>query len=104
MINIKTSRGIYHNLNETTYKYELDELIFYFSSEFNLKRFKNNVKDYVDLENFKLMNKYRLQLNLSNMLSIAYYKKIEKRGFRVEYSYKNINETTLISDNINILY
>lgn len=80
---MKTKRGIYLDINESDYYYDLDGVRYYFSSEFNLTRFKNRVLDYVNEESIKLKLKYKININFDLFFSLAYYKKIEKRGFRV---------------------
>ena len=51
-------------------------------------RFNQNVNDFIDNETHKLQAKYHVYLNIDEYLLVAFYKKIEKRGFRVLY-YKN---------------
>ena len=51
---MKTKRGVYQDISESDYFYELDGVRYYFSSEFNLNRYKDRVKDYVNNELLKL--------------------------------------------------
>ena len=39
--------------------------------------------EYVNEETNKIKAKYKVDINLTNYLLLAYYKKIEKRGFKV---------------------
>lgn len=78
-----TKNGIELDLRKTKYSYEFGEYIFYFSSKLYLKKFKEGVLNYIILESAKITNKYKIKINVSNYLSVSFYKKIEKRGFRV---------------------
>lgn len=81
--NMKTARGVYLNLSDSDYFTDIDGLRFFFSSEFNKKRFDNNIDNFIEEENQKINNKYHVDINLEFYLMIVYYKKIEKRGFRI---------------------
>lgn len=78
-----TKNGIELDLRKTKYSYEFGEYIFYFSSKLYLKKFKEGVLNYIILENTKITNKYKIKINVTSYLSVSFYKKIEKRGFRV---------------------
>ena len=51
---------IYYDIKRSTYTYTLWDIKFYFSSIFYLKKFKNEVKNYISKENQKLKVKYKL--------------------------------------------
>lgn len=91
---MKTINGIYLNLKESEYKLNYNGLIYYFSSELYMNKFKNNVKQFIVEETAKLRTKYKINIYFDTMLTIAYYKKIEKRGFRIVYKI-NEKETEL---------
>lgn len=76
---------VYLDLTETEFVSSYNGINFYFSSLFNLTRFEKNVDDFVKMETFKMINRYKVKANWSLLLMISYYKKIEKRGFRIEY-------------------
>lgn len=99
---MKTVNGIYLDLNESDYIYDLDGVRYYFSSEFYLRRFKERVLDYVNNESVKLQLKYKIKFNFDLFLTIAFYKKIEKRGFRVEdiSNGNKITKETIITNTI----
>lgn len=80
---MKTVNGIYLNINESDYCVNYGGLAFYFSSEFYLNKFKSNVLTYVTQEKMKFYTKYKIMLNIDKYLMIAFYKKVEKRGFKV---------------------
>ena len=74
---------VYQNIKETVFNYEIYGLCFHFSSLFNRKRFEDNVQTYVNIEGMKIINKYQLQIDIQKYLAIAFYKKIERRGFYI---------------------
>lgn len=80
---MQTQNGIELNLNESNYKFEFKDFIFYFSSKLYLEKFSKNLTDFIMVETLKLRNKYKLHIDFSLFLSVSLYKKIEKRGFRV---------------------
>lgn len=88
-----TVRGICLNLNESEYYYKYKGLIFYFSSENYKNKFANTIKQYLENETLKIQIKYNVNINFDILLMISYYKKIEKRGFRV-YDEENKKEIT----------
>jgi YHS domain-containing protein len=87
---MKTARGIYLNLNDSDYYLDIEGLRVFFSSKFNKERFTKNIMNYVEEENQKIINKYHMNINLKLFLMISYYKKIEKRGFRIKDLSNNI--------------
>ena len=61
----------------------VDSFDYYFSSVFNLKRFVNNYDYFVEEETNKLKAKYKVNIDIYDYLVMVFYKKIEKRGFKV---------------------
>lgn len=98
---MKTKNGVELNLKESNYCFEFYNAVFYFSSKFNLDRFKNSVENYVQLEQTKIKNRYKVNINLKLYLSISLYKKIEKRGFRVVQKFSDRSRVEL---NENIIF
>ena len=90
-----TDNVIYYNINKSPYKYETVYFTFYFSSQFYLNKFKREVYDYIDIEQNKLKVKFRHLVSFERVLMLDYYKKVEKRGFRV---YDNLNKDYVKSD------
>ena len=82
---MKTKNVIYLDLKESEYKINYNGLIYSFSSELYMYKFKNNVKQFIIEETAKLKAKYKINIYLDTMLTLSFYKKIEKRGFRVVY-------------------
>ena len=60
-------------------------LVFKFSSIFNMDRFIDGFKEFIDTETLKLNSRYHVKFNIYDDLAISYYKKIEKRIYYVEY-------------------
>lgn len=82
---------VFKDINKSDIYLIIDNLTFYFSSDFNRKRFYNKASLYVNDEELKFINKYHISHtdNLHYLL-VAYYLKIEKRGFRIFDKDKNI--------------
>lgn len=101
---MRTKNGIYLNLKESEYKFNYGGLIYYFSSELYMMKFKNNVVEFIVEETAKIKAKYKVNIYLDTMLAIAFYKKIEKRGFRIVYKEnekeKELSYNVLISNQI----
>jgi hypothetical protein len=86
-----TRKGIYHNLRESKYAISNTEIAFYFSSMFLLNKFLNGYQD-----NRKQYQKYKdTPYNTDMLADIAFYKKIEKRGFFVRFKRAKISEHEL---------
>lgn len=96
---MKTAKGIYLDLKETEYSITLSGITFYFSSKLYLKKFMDNVNNYVKQENIKLCVKYNVNIDLTLFLMISLYRKIEKRGFRI---YDKINNKE-ITENVSFI-
>ena len=83
---------VYQNIKETMFNYEIYDLCFHFSSLFNRKRFADNVKTYVNIEEMKIINKYQLLIDIKKYLAIAFYKKIERRGFYITINNEELKD------------
>ena len=84
---------VYQNIKDSVFDYEIYNLCFHFSSLFNKERFMKNVETYVNIEGMKIINKYQLQIDIREYLAIAFYKKIERRGFYISKSGEVIPES-----------
>ena len=73
---------VYNNLKESPFTYEMEGFMLYFSSVFHKNKFKKEVKNYIKNEILKFKNRYKVNVDLSDVFIIAYYKKVENRGFR----------------------
>lgn len=76
-------KRVEYDINKSEYYFRVNKLTFFFSSKFNKTRFENGFIEYVSEETNKIKAKYKVDINLTNYLLLAYYKKIEKRGFKV---------------------
>lgn len=96
---MKSARGVYYDINESDYVAILninnEEIKLYFSSLFIRKKFLENVNDYIHNENLKLCLIYKINIDASKLLLLSYYKKTEKRGFKVVINNKKINDKDL---------
>ena len=76
-------KRVEYDVNKSEYYFKVNKLTLFFSSKFNKTRFENGFIDYVNEETNKIKAKYKVNINLTNYLLLTYYKKIEKRGFKV---------------------
>lgn len=90
-----TQNGICLKIDESEYKIIKFGLIFYFSSKLYMDKFVKTVDNFVEEENIKLKNKYKIEGNFNVYLALSLYKKIEKRGF---YVYDDIGKNEIKSD------
>lgn len=94
-------RGIYYDLNESSYTFKYDNLTFYFSSPKYLERFKDTYIEYIKNETMKLNLKFSSIVYADEMLLLNLYKQIEKRGFKVLYKNKELINNYFIDCVIN---
>ena len=89
---MKSARGIYYNLLESTYKYEYKNITFFFSSQFYLTKFITTHFDYVDYINKKMKIEFGIKVDYTILALIKLYQRIEKRGFRVLVDGKELED------------
>ena len=94
---------IYNDINESNYTFKYDKLVFYFSSKFYQEKFIREYSDYLKDEIMKLKIKFKCNIYCDEMILLLLYKKIEKRGFKVLYKGKELNENYYIDLSINEL-
>ena len=98
---MKSARGIYYDINESDYTAKInvnnEEIVLYFSSLFLRKKFLDTVGNYIHNENIKLSLNYKVDIDATKLLLLSYYKKIERRGFKVL-----INDKEIISENFSL--
>ena len=80
---MRRSEKIFYDLTESNVYVELLETRFYFSSSFNKERFLSGYEAYIKEEEDKIIAKYKVLISIRFYLLIAYYLKIEKRGFYI---------------------
>ena len=81
-------KRVEYDIFKSTYYCKINNMIFYFSSEFNKRRFESNFYLFIEEETNKLKARYKVNLDIYDYLMVVFYKKIEKREFRV-LTYKN---------------
>lgn len=81
---MKTYYGTYTNINESDIVAIYDEFKFYFTSNCVKNKFIENVDYFVELEELKITNKFNVDIDMKTYLAVCYYKKIQKKGFRIE--------------------
>lgn len=81
---LKSPYGVYYNtLDSEDYYFVYEDLKFYFSSMYNLNRFKERLSKYIYEENQKIINRYKIKIDLTLYLILSLYKSIEKRGYKI---------------------
>lgn len=88
-----TRRGICYDLDESPYFIRMFGLTFYFSSKVYQEKFTKEVCKYIEYQSIMLFNKFKIETDFSKFLSICYYEKVEKRGFKIVDN-TNKNEIT----------
>lgn len=83
-------RGIYNNIEESSISLEYKDYKLYFSSEFNSHRFMIYQEDYFKRYTSRLNRIMKMDYEL--LVLISFYKRIEKRGFRVYYKGNRIKD------------
>ena len=76
-------RRVEYDINKSEYHSRVNNYDYYFSSVFNQRRFVNNYDYFVEEETNKLKAKYKVNIDIYDYLVMVFYKKIEKRGFKV---------------------
>ena len=82
---------VYHNIDESDYEYNFKNFKFIFSSKFYIEKFKSEIYNYIK-ENTEKINRKYSPIELDEYLVLDLYRKIEKRGFRVYYKNKKLDE------------
>lgn len=77
---------IYYNIDESCFKFDYDDMTFYFSSLFYLQKFEKEYALFIKDETLKLNLRFDANIECDYLILLSLYKKIEKRGFRVYYN------------------
>lgn len=97
---MRRSEKIFYDLTESTEYVDMLDSRFYFSSSFNKERFLGGFESYIKEEEDKIIAKYGVTISIRFYLLIAYYLKIEKRGFYIKrYSEKTKNYDIILQRN-----
>lgn len=89
---MQSARGIFYDLLDSNYLYIHDDIEFYFSSKLYLQKFSLKLDEYIKNEKMKFLINYKIEINAEILFMITLYRKIEKRGFRVVYKGKELDE------------
>lgn len=92
---------IYNDINESDYTFKYNDLVFYFSSKFYKEKFIKEHISFIHDETMKLKIKFKCNIYCDEMILLLLYKKIEKRGFKIEYKGKELIENYYIDFKIN---
>ena len=94
---MRRSEKVYYDLTESNEIVELMNTRFYFSSSFNKDRFLRGYESFIKEEEDKIIAKYQVTISIRFYLLIAYYLRIEKRGFYLtRYNEKTEGFTTIL--------
>lgn len=89
---MKSARGIFYDLKDSDFIYLAGNSKFYFSSNFYLQKFILEIDEFIKNEKAKFLVNYKINLDADLFLMITLYRKIEKRGFRVVYKGKELED------------
>ena len=79
-----TKKGIYHNLNESTYTASNEEVVMYFSSKVYLKKFMIRYKQHREKFNKRVeLKDQTIPLNFDTLSDLLLYEELETRGFLI---------------------
>lgn len=73
-------------MKESPFVCEKNGIKFYFSSEFYRKKFRDGARQFAEEENMKLEVRFKNPINAQLYLLLVFYRKVEKRGYRVIYN------------------
>lgn len=97
---MRRSEKVFYDLTESTEYVEMLDCRFYFSSSFNKERFLSGYESYIKEEEDKIIAKYNVLISIRFYLLIAFYLKIEKRGFYItKYSSYSKNYDIILDRN-----
>ena len=69
------------SLTKSNYTLDFGNHKFYFSSKDNKFKFQKKLLKFIETNEEKIINKFKVDLNISLYLAVSLYKKIEKQGF-----------------------
>lgn len=92
---------VYNNIEESPFKFEYDDLQFYFSSNYLKEKFIRQYINFIKDETIKLKVKFKNVIMCDEMILLLLYKKVEKRGFRVYYKNHKLREQSAFNLVIN---
>lgn len=92
-----TINGIFTDINESTYNYKVDNMVFYFTSTVYRDKFAARYENFWLEEQKKLEVKFGCNINCKPLMLMKLYTSIEKRGFRVEIDDKLVDSIPLFN-------
>lgn len=95
---------VFYELNDSPFFLRIDDFMFTFSSRFYKEKFEREYKEYLKAETLKLSVKFNSIIYADEMLLLSFYKKIEKRGFKVKYKGFDLDKDFYIDCKLNIEY
>ena len=87
---------IYNDIEESVYNFKYDDMIFYFSSQFYKEKFEKEYITFLKEETDKLIVKFKCNVFADYLILLLLYRKIEKRGFRVEYKNEKLDNYNFV--------
>lgn len=106
MLTKLTKKGVCYKIEDSPYKYNNGSITFYFSSNFYLTKFMDEMQENRDNISFSLSNRFNIHIMMENFADCILYAKIEKRGFYLEDRngvYRCLNKVKFLGDNLNNL-
>lgn len=77
---------IYYDITKSPFFTDYENFKLYFSSANNLRKFKLQIDDYINEQAFYISNRYEhINCVFNELFILAFYKRLEKRGFKVIY-------------------
>lgn len=95
------SNIVYYELDDSPFFLRLNNFMFYFSSKFYKDKFTDGYEEYIRNETLKLNLRYKMIVYADEMLLLSFYKKIEKRGFKVKYNGVDLEKEYYIDCELN---
>lgn len=89
---MQSARGVFYDLKDSNYIYLGGNVAFYFSSNLYLKKFTLKLDEFIKNEKMKFLVNYKININADLLFMITLYRKIEKRGFKVIYNGKELED------------
>lgn len=89
---MQSARGVFYDLLDSNYIYLHGNIRFYFSSKFYLNKFSLKIDEFIKNEKMKFLVNYKIDIDAEILFMITLYRKIEKRGFRVVYKGKELED------------
>lgn len=83
-IKMITRNGVCYDLKQSPFKHKINNIVFVFSSQMHLDKFKKRLKENKEIINYSLSKRFNLDVDVEELANIVLYKKIETRGFLIE--------------------